>query len=197
MNFKPLGFAFATLLLGACSPADPPQNAALEAPAAGGPLLAFTAPRLRADDTIDFAASYSGHTLLAVNTASRCGFTPQFEQLEALYQKYREAGLRIVGFPSNDFNQEHADAEDIAEVCYVNYGVTFDMVDESSVRGEGANAFFQRLEQATGKAPSWNFNKYLISADGQVQHFDSAFAPLGGALERAVVDALEDGTQKG
>jgi glutathione peroxidase len=191
MRHQPLLFALAALLLAACGPQDPQSRAAPKATDASAPLLAFTAQRLRADDMIDFADAYAGRTLLAVNTASRCGFTSQFEQLEALYQKYRDAGLRIVGFPSNDFRQEHADAEDIAEVCYVNYGVTFDMVGESSVRGPGANAFFRRLEQATGNAPSWNFNKYLITPGERVLHFDSGTAPLGGALEEAVVEALD------
>lgn len=195
MRYQPVFFGLTALLLAACGPEDPQRSTAPEASDASATLLAFTAQRLRADDTIDFAAAYAGRTLLAVNTASRCGFTSQFEQLEALYQQYRDAGLRIVGFPSNDFRQEHADAEDIAEVCYVNYGVTFDMVAESSVRGEGANRFFRRLERATGQAPSWNFNKYLIMPDQRVVHFDAASAPLGGALEKAVVEALAQGPQ--
>lgn len=180
-------------LAAACSPADSVPDAAASAAAEVGPdapLLDFTAPRLRSDDVIDFQAAYQGRTVLAVNTASRCGFTPQFEQLETLYQKYRERGLSVVGFPSNDFRQEHAEADDIAEVCYVNYGVTFDMLAESSVRGDNANVFFKRLEAATGRAPTWNFNKYLISPDGRVEYFDASSEPLGGALEQAIISAV-------
>lgn len=193
------------ILLAGCAPA--PDDTSASGPAvAEGPesntptaagnasgLLDFRAPRLRADDVIEFQRAYGGQTLLVVNTASRCGFASQFGGLEALYQKYKDRGLNVVGFPSNDFRQELADADAIAEVCYVNYGVTFDMVAESSVRGPAANPFFQRLAAATGQSPSWNFNKYLVTASGDVRHFPPSTAPLGSELEQAIATAVGSG----
>ena len=150
-------------------------------------LLGFSAPRLRANENIAFCDAFAGKVLLVVNTASRCGFTSQFQKLEELYQTYKDQGLAIVGFPSDDFRQEYEDSEKTAEVCYVNYGVTFDMVEESSVTGLSANVLFQRLQKQTGRSPSWNFNKFLISPDGrQVQHFSANVSPRNGELEASV-----------
>ncbi len=130
-------------------------------------VLEFQAMKLRSSQSIDFCAEFKNKVVLAVNTASNCAYTPQFKELEALYQKFQSQGLVIVGFPSNDFNQEFDDAEKTAKVCYVNYGVTFPMLTKSSVKGPDANDFFQRLITATGHQPQWNFNKYLISRDGK------------------------------
>lgn len=140
-------------------------------------LLNFEGPKLRSSETINFCEAFNGKTLLVVNTASKCGFTPQFAGLEKLHKRFGDQ-LAIVGFPSNDFNQEYADDEKISNVCYVNYGVTFTMLETSHVTGDNANQLFRQLEQRTGKQPSWNFNKYLISADGsKVEHFPSNTAP--------------------
>lgn len=140
-------------------------------------LLNFEATKLRSSEVINFCDAYEGKALLVVNTASQCGFTPQFKGLEALHQKYQDK-LAIVGFPSDDFNQEYSDSEKISDVCYINYGVTFTMLEPSSVKGSGANQVFKTLAQRTGQAPAWNFNKYLISADGsEVQHFVSSVKP--------------------
>lgn len=153
-------------------------------------LLDFSYRRLASSQKQNLCESFSGSVILVVNTASRCGFTGQFSDLEALYQKYREEGLVILGFPSNDFNQELPDEEGTADVCYLNYGVTFPMFATTTVRGDEANALFRALAVAE-QAPRWNFTKYLIGRDGTVLgSFGSRVSPLGSELEAAVVSAL-------
>ena len=122
--------------------------------------------KLRSSEELDFCQAFQGKVILAVNTASNCGYTPQFKGLEALYQKYKDQGLVVVGFPSNDFNQEFDEAEKTAKVCCINYGVSFPMMEKSVVKGSSVNAFFQKLIKVTGQAPEWNFYKYLIGRDG-------------------------------
>lgn len=140
-------------------------------------VLNYQARKLRSSESIDFCA-FKGQVVLAVNTASNCGYTPQFQGLEVLYQKYKQQGLVVVGFPSNDFFQEFENAEETAKVCYLNYGVTFPMLDKSSVKGASANPFFQGLINATGKPPKWNFHKYLIAKDGTtVTAYESSVTP--------------------
>ncbi len=106
--------------------------------------------------------------MLVVNTASYCGFTPQYEGLEALYSKYRDRGLVVLGFPSNDFSQEPGSEKQIADFCYNTYGVKFPMLGKSHVRGSEANPMYALLAKETGTAPKWNFYKYLIGRNGQV-----------------------------
>ena len=134
---------------------------------------------------------YAGRVLLVVNTASYCGFTKQYEGLEALYAQYREQGLVVLGFPSNDFAQETGDAKQIAELCFNTYGVRFPMFDKTVVSGPQANPLYQQLRQATGVSPSWNFHKYLVGRDGQVlKHFPSRTEPMSRPLTEAVQAAL-------
>lgn len=114
-------------------------------------------------DLCDFA----GKVVLAVNTASYCGNTPQYKGLEALYQKYGDRGLVVVGFPANDFgSQEPGSNKEIRDFCELTYGVKFPMVEKSSVVPGKANPVFAELASMTDDSPEWNFHKYLLSRDG-------------------------------
>ncbi|MDN3653639.1 glutathione peroxidase [Thalassotalea ponticola] len=146
--------------------------------------------RLNSSKTVDICQQFAGKTFLIVNTASNCGFTPQFKGLEALYQQYKDRGLVILGFPSDDFFQEEDDEKDTAKVCYVNYGVTFPMFSTVSVRGDDAHPIFSYLAEQTA-APYWNFYKYLVSADGNtVERFNSKMAPDAKELTSAIEKQL-------
>ena len=116
--------------------------------------------------------------ILVVNTASKCGFTPQFEKLEGMYKQYKDKGLVVIGFPSNDFRQELETNAQVGDFCRLTYGVQFPMAEKTSVSGEGANPFFKQLAAATQEAPRWNFHKYLIAPDGKtVYSFQTAVEP--------------------
>jgi len=121
---------------------------------------------------------YAGKPILVVNTASKCGFAPQFDKLESMYGKYQQRGLVVIGFPSNDFHQELAKKEEIASYCKVTYGVKFPMMEPSSVKGKEANGLFKALFKITGTEPSWNFHKYLIAPNGRtVYSFETPVEP--------------------
>ena len=140
-------------------------------------------------------AQFRGRVVLVVNTASQCGFTPQYEGLEALYRKYRDRGLVVVGVPSNDFGgQEPGSSEEIANFCRVNYGVTFPMTAKVHVRGESAHPFFRFAQERFGLSgsPKWNFHKYLIARDGRlVDYFHFHVAPDSPRLVKAIETLLE------
>ncbi|BEV08166.1 MULTISPECIES: glutathione peroxidase [unclassified Methylophilus] len=127
--------------------------------------------------TVDFC-QFQDKPVLIVNTASKCGFTPQFEALEAMYEQYKDKGLVVIGFPSNDFRQEPGNNKQIGDFCKLTYSVKFPMVEKSSVTGSGANPLYQQLIKQTGQAPQWNFYKYLILPGGQkVYSFNSMTRP--------------------
>ena len=106
--------------------------------------------------------------MLVVNVASRCGYTYQYASLQTLYEEYKDDGFVVVGVPSRDFMQEYSNEEDVAEFCSTEYGVNFPMLATSKVRGKKANPLYKKLIKESGYSPSWNFNKYLISREGNV-----------------------------
>lgn len=127
-------------------------------------------------ELIDFA-KYKGKTLLIVNVASKCGFTPQYADLQQLQDQYGEKVV-ILGFPANNFGgQEPGTNVQIAEFCQKNYGVTFQMFEKISVKGEDQHPLYQFLKEKTGQEPSWNFCKYLVKPDGTVKFYPSKVKP--------------------
>ncbi|RRJ83318.1 glutathione peroxidase [Aestuariirhabdus litorea] len=142
--------------------------------------------KLHSRDYVNLCQLAADKPLLIVNTASRCGFTPQFKGLEALHKEYVGKGLVVIGFASNDFRQEAKDEEKAATVCYVNYGVTFTMIAPGPVRGSQSNPVFRELARQS-QPPEWNFNKYLVDREGVViRHFGSRTRPDDPRLRREV-----------
>ena len=165
--------------------------AASAAPAPNCPaLLRHTVPRLQ-DEKPQALCQYAGKVLLVVNTASYCGFTPQYQGLEALHAKYAARGLVVMGFPSNDFNQETGSAQQIAELCFNTYGVKFPMFAKTSVKGSDAHPFFRELARQADRAPRWNFHKYLVDRQGKVvDDYSSLTSPTDAKLIAALEKAL-------
>lgn len=154
----------------------------------------FSVKDIRGND-LDFS-SYRGKVLLIVNTASQCGFTPQFAGLEALYQKYKDQGLVVVGFPCNQFGQQDpGSASEIAQFCQINYGVTFPMMAKVDVNGPDASPLWVWLKQSASgvlgtEAIKWNFTKFLVGGDGKViDRYGSVIKPQ--SLEADIEAALQ------
>jgi glutathione peroxidase len=131
---------------------------------------------------------YQGKVLLVVNTASECGYTPQYEGLEALHRRYKEKGLVVLGFPSNDFGgQEPGSNKEIASFCEINYGVSFPMFGKSAVAKGAVNPFYERLASASKSRPRWNFHKYLVDRKGEkVFAYESAVKPTDPGFVKAI-----------
>jgi glutathione peroxidase len=143
------------------------------------------------DDAPQNLCQYAGKVVLVVNTASYCGFTSQYEGLEQLYAKYRPQGLVVLGFASNDFQQEPGSNKDIADFCYNTYGVKFPMFAKTSVVGPDANSLYAALGKAGAQPPRWNFHKILLDRSGKVvASYPSKVAPdnktLVGEVEKAL-----------
>lgn len=133
-------------------------------------------------------SQWEGQPVLVVNTASRCGFTGQYEGLQALYDRFRDRGLVILAVPSDDFRQELGSAEQVRQFCELTYGIDFPMADISRVKGPDAHPFYREVRDATGFEPSWNFHKVLIGQNGEVAGtWGSGTRPLS----RTIVSAVE------
>ncbi len=136
-------------------------------------------------------ADWRGQPVLVVNTASRCGYTPQYDALQALYDTYRDQGLVVLAIPSNDFRQELASNADVQDFCEVNFGLTFPMTTITSIRGDAAHSFYKWLEAEAGFTPGWNFNKVLIAPDGSVAAtFGSNARPMSRPVTSAITGLL-------
>lgn len=183
--FRPLLTASTLAILGATGPAVA-ETAAPACPAHFDHELR----RLHSSETVNLCEALAGRPVLIVNTASHCGFTPQFKGLEALHRTYADKGLVVVGFPSNDFRQAARDEEKAAEVCYANYGVTFTMLSPVKVRGDDAHPLFVELARQSS-APGWNFNKYVVDREGRVvEHFGSFTGPDSEKMREAIERVL-------
>lgn len=163
--------------------------AAMPSLACDSALLNQSFQRLASDESVNLCEAYAGKVVLVVNTASKCGNTPQYDGLEKLYEEYGEAGLVVLGFPSNDFmGQEPGTEEEIQEFCRLTYGVKFPMFEKTTVREDNANPFFAALAQEAGTYPRWNFHKFLIGRDG---NFIGEFSPRTRPYDRRLVAAIE------
>jgi glutathione peroxidase len=166
---------------------------ALPAAAAAPALLDLDYRPLASKTAINLNEKHGGQVLLVVNTASKCGFTPQYEGLEALQQRFGPGGFSVLGFPSNDFRgQEPGSEEQIQEFCTLTYGVKFPMFEKVHVTGPETTALYQRLQAATGVSPGWNFHKYLVARDGRVVgNWPSKVKPDDPALVAAIERELK------
>ena len=167
--------------------------AAAGAVASKGGLLDRTYRPLASKTPVSLDQAYGGDVVLVVNTASKCGYTPQFEALEALHRKYADRGFAVLGFPSGDFkSQEFEDEKQIKEFCTLTYGVKFPMFEKVHVVGPDATPLYKDLAAASGEAPKWNFHKYLIGRDGRLlASWGSKTTPD----DQAIVDAIERALQ--
>jgi glutathione peroxidase len=194
INALRLKFLSWALLAGALAPWAAPHAAESVTAGASGAaqttcprVLQHTVLRLQ-DEKPQALCQYAGQVVIVVNTASFCGFTPQYKGLEALHAKYKDRGLVVLGFPSNDFSQEPDSNAKIADFCENTFGVKFPMFVKTTVRGPDALPLFKQLAEQTGTTPKWNFYKYIISRDGQ--HIKS-FSSMTGPQDKAFVQEVE------
>ncbi|MFZ9052536.1 MAG: glutathione peroxidase [Woeseiaceae bacterium] len=157
--------------------------------AAGDSLLDQDFRRLASDEVVNLGETYRGKVILVVNTASKCGNTPQYDGLEKLYEEYGDDGLVVLGFPSNDFfGQEPGTEEEIQEFCRLTYKVRFPMFEKVAVKEGNAHPFFDKLAAEAGTYPTWNFHKFLIGRDGKLI---TEFSPRTKPYNETVVAEIE------
>ena len=150
--------------------------------------------RLASDEVVNFCDTYEGKVLLVVNTASKCGNTPQYDGLETLFENYKDKGFVVIGFPSNDFfGQEPGTEAEIQNFCRLTYGVQFPMFEKINVKKKNAHPFFHALANESGTYPKWNFHKYLIGRDGKLI---SDFSPRTKPNNPKLVSSIENALQK-
>ena len=182
-----------TAALSAIAGAAAPRNAAAQAGMSRITAYAFSFPGLEGGDIR--LAEFAGHPLLIVNTASLCGFTPQYAGLQELWTEFHGRGLTVVGVPSNDFGgQEPGGATDIAETAQHQYGVTFPIAAKAVVKGPDAHPFYKWAAEARPRdVPRWNFHKYLIGRDGYIADvFPESVEPRDTRVKTAIARALAD-----
>lgn len=145
---------------------------------------------LDSSETVNLC-KYEDNVVMVVNVASRCGYTYQYASLQSLYEEYKDQGFVVLGVPSRDFFQEYSSEEDVAEFCSTEYGVNFPMFATSKVRGNKASPLFKKLIAASGEEPTWNFNKYLISRDGEkIYKYGSKVKPDSPELKNQIEELL-------
>lgn len=153
-------------------------------------LLNHTFKALASDERVNLCEAYQGRVILIVNTASKCGNTPQYEGLEGIYKDYSDQGLVVLGFPSNNFfGQEPGTEEEIKEFCRLTYGVQFPMFAKTEVKGNQAHPLFIALKEVSGTYPTWNFHKFLIGKDG---NYVAEIGPRTKPYNKKVITLIEE-----
>ena len=154
--------------------------------------LNYSKRSLAGEKNINLCKEYLGKVVVVVNTASKCGYTYQYEGLEALYRKYKDKGLVVIGFPSNDFGgQEPGTEKQIQDFCRLTYGVEFPMFEKTSVSKYNADPIYQTLARISGEYPQWNFHKYILDRNGKlVASFNSKVEPQGGRMIKTIEGLL-------
>ncbi|MES2414289.1 MAG: glutathione peroxidase [Pseudomonadota bacterium] len=190
VTIAPAAFCLLASFANAQTPA-PAKAAPTPPPVPACPALLQQSFLRLQDEKPQSLCQYSGKVLVVVNTASFCGFTSQYEGLEALYAKYRDRGLVVLGFPSNDFSQETGSNKEIADFCENTFGVKFPMFAKTSVTGKDANPLFKQLAAKTGTSPKWNFYKYVIGRNGlTATSFNSMADPKSASFVREIEKQL-------
>ncbi|MDH3690972.1 MAG: glutathione peroxidase [Gammaproteobacteria bacterium] len=156
------------------------------------PALDIEKRYLNSETSVNLCDEYAGNVILVVNTASKCGFTPQYDGLEVLYRRYRDRGFVVLGFPSNDFGgQEPGSEEQIQQFCRLTYSVEFPMFEKTKVAKENADPLYEGLAELSGDYPRWNFHKYLFNRNGGlVGSFPSQTRPLDTDLVNTIESLL-------